>query len=189
MLCKPSCRVRCRVRHRRPAVPLRCRAMVRPSAFLCRLSSSVGRYTLPDNKSRLILRRVTVYHCRNYRPHSHRDSNSRLKAEVTTADPDAEVGTRSAGLSRSAGGSTGRIRFLSVHLILPVSAGLLITHFAGWWHAIRYYVWEPPNIHHGWHHTTILTILHTRVPFRTSLSPNPTRWRSSESLQKPIRNL
>src|SRR5215218_7631047 len=39
-----------------------------------------------------------------------------LKADVTAADPDAEVGTRSAVLSRSAGGSTGRNRFLSVYL-------------------------------------------------------------------------
>jgi hypothetical protein len=39
-----------------------------------------------------------------------------LKAEVTTADPEAEVGARSRSLSRSAGGSTSRIRFLSVHL-------------------------------------------------------------------------
>jgi hypothetical protein len=39
-----------------------------------------------------------------------------LTAEVTAADPSAEVGTRSAVLSRSAGGSTGRIRFLSFHL-------------------------------------------------------------------------
>jgi hypothetical protein len=39
-----------------------------------------------------------------------------LKAEVTAADPDTEVGARSAILSQSAGGFTGRIRFLSVHL-------------------------------------------------------------------------
>ena len=39
-----------------------------------------------------------------------------LEAEVTAADPDTEVGARSAILSRSAGGSKGRIRFLSVHL-------------------------------------------------------------------------
>lgn len=39
-----------------------------------------------------------------------------LTAEVTAADPSAEVGTRSAVLTRSAGGSTGRIRFLSFHL-------------------------------------------------------------------------
>ena len=39
-----------------------------------------------------------------------------LKAEITAADPDTEVGARCAVLSRSAGGSTGRIRFPSVHL-------------------------------------------------------------------------
>jgi hypothetical protein len=39
-----------------------------------------------------------------------------LKADVTAADPDAEVGARSAVLSRSAGGSKGRIRSLSVHV-------------------------------------------------------------------------
>ena len=38
-----------------------------------------------------------------------------LKTDDTAAHPDAEVGARSAP-SRSAGGSTGRIRFLSVHL-------------------------------------------------------------------------
>ena len=112
-----------------------------------------------------------------------------FKAEVTAADPDAEVGARSAVLSRSAGGSTGRIRFLSAFIFLSVSASLLIALLAGWWHAMRYYVWEPPNIHPGGYHAMILTILHTRVPFRTSLSPNPTRWRSSESPQKPIRKL
>ena len=88
-----------------------------------------------------------------------------LKAEVT-AYPDEEVGARSAVLSRSSGGSTGRIRFLSVHLFLPVSAGLLITLFTSWWHAMRYYVWELPNIHHGGHHATILTILHTGSGFQ-----------------------
>jgi hypothetical protein len=88
-----------------------------------------------------------------------------LKAEVTAADPDTEVGARSAILSQSAGGFTGRIRFLSVHL-LPVSAGLLITLFASWWHVMPYYVWEPPNIHHGGHHATILTILLASSGFR-----------------------
>jgi hypothetical protein len=39
-----------------------------------------------------------------------------LKAEVTAADPDAEVGACSAVLSRSAGGCTGRSHFLGVHL-------------------------------------------------------------------------
>jgi hypothetical protein len=39
-----------------------------------------------------------------------------LKAEVTTADPDAEVDARSAVLSRWAGSSTGRIRFLRIPL-------------------------------------------------------------------------
>ena len=70
MLCGPSCRVRRRARRRRPAVPLRCRAKVRPSAFLCRLSCSVGRYA-PSVKSCFILRRVTVYHRRSYRRRSH----------------------------------------------------------------------------------------------------------------------
>jgi hypothetical protein len=91
-----------------------------------------------------------------------------LKADVTAAGPDAEVGARSALLSRSASGSTGRIRFLGVHLILPVSAGLLITLLADWWHAIRYYVWNPPNIHYGGHHATILTILHASSGFWSS---------------------
>jgi hypothetical protein len=76
MLCGPSCRVRCRTHRRRPAVPLRCLAKVCPFAFLCRLNCSVDRYT-PPAKSRFILRRVTVYYRRSYRPHSHRDSNSR----------------------------------------------------------------------------------------------------------------
>ena len=89
-----------------------------------------------------------------------------LKAEPTAAHPDAEVGARSAVLSRSAGGSTGRIRFLSVHLSSGKRAGLLLTLFASWFHVIRYYVWEPPNIHHGWYHTTILTILHTCSGFQ-----------------------
>ena len=71
-----------------------------------------------------------------------------LKAEVTTADLDAEVGARSIVLSRSAGGSTGRTRFLSVHLPSG-KCGLLITLFAVWWHAVRYYVWEIPSIHHA----------------------------------------
>jgi len=53
-----------------------------------------------------------------------------LKAEITAADPDAEVGARCAVLSRSAGGSTGRIRFLSVHLPSG-KADLLITLLAG----------------------------------------------------------
>ena len=35
--------------------------------------------------------------------------------------------------------------------VLPISAALLITLFAGWWHAMQYYVWNPPNIHHGGH--------------------------------------
>ena len=39
-----------------------------------------------------------------------------------------------------------------------------ITFFAGWWHAIRYYVWGLQNIHHGGHNATILTIHHTEVP-------------------------
>ena len=47
----------------------------------------------------------------------------------------------------------------SAFIFLPVSAGLLITLFARWWHAIPYYVWEHLNIHHGGHHATILTIL------------------------------
>src|SRR5215207_10676642 len=50
--------------------------------------------------------------------------------------------------------------------VLPVSAALLITHFAGWWHAIRYYVWNPPNIHHGGHHAKHPSpgTLHSPVP-------------------------
>jgi len=48
---------------------------------------------------------------------------------------------------------------------------------------------SPPNIHHGGHHAPILTILHTRVLFVTSLSPNRRRWRSSESPEKPYVNI
>ena len=75
-----------------------------------------------------------------------------LKAEATVADPDTAVGVRSAVLLWSAGGSKGRIRFLSASIFLSVSASLLITLMAGWWHAMRYYVWEPPNIHPGGYH-------------------------------------
>jgi hypothetical protein len=32
---------------------------------------------------------------------------------------------------------------------------------AGWWQVIRYYGWVHPNVHHGRHHTKILTLLHT----------------------------
>src|ERR671917_949194 len=53
-----------------------------------------------------------------------------------------------------------------------VSGGLLITLYTVWRHAIRYYVREPTNIHHGGHHTAIVTTLHNRVPFKTALSPN-----------------
>ena len=70
-----------------------------------------------------------------------------------------------------------------------VSGGLLITLFTVWRHAIRYYVREPPNIHHGGHHTAIVTTLHNRVPFKTALSPNRRRWRSSESPEKPYANI
>ncbi len=152
------------MRRRQPAVLLRCRAKVRPSAFLCRLSSSVGLYA-PPAKSCFILRRVTVYHRRSYRHHSHRGSHSRShKVEVTAADPEAEVGARSRILSRSAGGFTGRIRFLSVHL----SSGKRGTAHdsLGWWHAIRYYVRHRPHIHPGGHHATILTVLHTSSAFQ-----------------------
>ena len=75
-----------------------------------------------------------------------------LKAEPTVADPDTAVGVRSAVLLWSAGDSTGRIRFLSAFIFLPVSASLLIALLAGWWHAMRYYAWEPPNIHPGGYH-------------------------------------
>jgi hypothetical protein len=55
----------------------------------------------------------------------------------------------------------------SAFIFLPVSAGLLLTLFAGCgWHAIRYYVWELPNAHHGRHHATVLTILHTGGVFQ-----------------------
>jgi hypothetical protein len=55
----------------------------------------------------------------------------------------------------------------SAFIFLAVSAGLLITLFAGCeWHAIRYYVWNPPNAHHGRHHATVLTILHTGGVFQ-----------------------
>ena len=71
-----------------------------------------------------------------------------------------------------------------------VSGGLLITLFTVVWrHAIRYYVREPTNIHHGGHHTAIVTTLHNRVPFKTALSPNRRRWRSSESPEKPYANI
>jgi hypothetical protein len=70
-----------------------------------------------------------------------------------------------------------------------VSGGLLITLFTVWRHAIRYYVREPTNIHHGGHHTAIVTTLHNRVPFKTALSPNRRRWRSSESPEKPYANI
>jgi hypothetical protein len=43
---------------------------------------------------------------------------------------------------------------------------------------------SPLNIHHGGHHATILTILHSRVLFLTSLSPNRRRWRSSEKARR-----
>ena len=85
-----------------------------PSAFVCRLSCSVGRYA-PPVKSRFILRRVTVYHRRSYRHHSHHGSHSRRsQGRSYRRRPDAEVGARSAVPSRSDCGSTGRIRFLSV---------------------------------------------------------------------------
>jgi hypothetical protein len=42
--------------------------------------------------------------------------------------------------------TTSYLAFLGSHPLL----------FAGWGHAIRYYVWGPPNIHHGGHHATIL---------------------------------
>src|SRR5215217_1039494 len=103
MLCGPSCRVRRR-------------AKVRPSAFLCRLSCPVGRYApllgatsffaaLPSTTAVATAITVTAVVIA-----------AALKAEVTAADPDAVVGARSAVLSRSAGGSADRIRFLSVHL-------------------------------------------------------------------------
>src|SRR5215212_8582717 len=106
MLCGPSCRVRRRARRRQPAVPLRCRAKVLPSAFLCRLSCAVGRYApllgatsffaaLPSTTAVAIAITVTAVVIA-----------AALKAELTAADPDAEVGARSAGL----------IRFLSIPL-------------------------------------------------------------------------
>lgn len=85
MLCGSSCRVRRRTRRRRPVVLPRCRAKVHPSAFLCHLSRPVGRYIPPVRshfipRSRFILRRVTVYHRRSYRHHSHRDSHGRSQS-------------------------------------------------------------------------------------------------------------
>jgi hypothetical protein len=58
-----------------------------------------------------------------------------FEAEVAAADPEAEVGAPRAGAASSA------------FVFLAVSAVLLLTLFAGGWHAIRYYVWEPPNVH------------------------------------------
>jgi hypothetical protein len=114
MLCGPSCRVRCRTHRRRPAVPLRCLAKVCPFAFLCRLNCSVGRYT-PPAKSRFILRRVTVYYRRSYRPHSHRDSNSRPQSRSYHRRP-GHGSRHSRRRPVAVGGSTGRIRFFRVHL-------------------------------------------------------------------------
>jgi hypothetical protein len=74
------------------------------------------------------------------------------KAEVIAADPPAEVGARSAVLSRPAAPRVGSAS--SALIFLPVSASLLITLFASWWHAIPYYVGNPTNIHHDSHHTT-----------------------------------
>jgi hypothetical protein len=115
MLCRSSCIVRCRARRRRHAVPLRCRAKVHPSAFLCRLNCPVGRYA-PSVKSRFTLRRVTVYHRRSYRHHSHRGSHSRRTQTRSYHCRPGRGSWRSAVLSRSAGGSTGLNRFLSVRL-------------------------------------------------------------------------
>jgi hypothetical protein len=70
-----------------------------------------------------------------------------FKAEVSAAEPDAEVGARSAVPSRPASPRAGAAS--SAFIFLAVSAVLLITLFAGGWHAIRYYAWEPPNVHHG----------------------------------------
>ena len=81
-----------------------------------------------------------------------------LKAEVTAADPDAQVDGRSFVLSRWAAPRAGSAS--SAFIFLPVRAGLLITLFAAWWPcSIRYYVGEPHNIHHGGHHAAILTFL------------------------------
>ena len=75
-----------------------------------------------------------------------------FEAEVAAADPDAEVGARSAVPSRSAGAPRAGAAAgaaSSAFVFLAVSAVLFLTLFAGGWHAIRYYVWEPPNVHHG----------------------------------------
>src|SRR5215207_5231025 len=66
----------------------------------------------------------------------------------------------------------------SAFIFLPVSAGLLITLFTSWWHAMRYYVWELPNIHHGGYHASTLTILHTTSGFQCGRS-TPFRERSA----------
>jgi hypothetical protein len=80
---------------------------------------------------------------------------------LTSTDERPSTGLCNMSFWHSAGGGP------SAFLFLPVSAGnLLITLFAGWWHAVRYYVWEPPNIHHGGHHATILTFLHTSSGFQ-----------------------
>jgi hypothetical protein len=109
-----------------------------------------------------------------------------LKAEVTAADRTRKL----ALVPPSRGGRTAAPRdgsASSAFVFLPVSAGLLITLFVGGWHAIRYYVWEPPNIHHGTYHATILTILHAglrQVP--GALARQPQRHHASPVLRDRI---
>jgi hypothetical protein len=156
MLCGPSCRVRRRARRRLPAVPLRCRAKVRPAAFLCCLplflSCPVGRYVPVSSRS--ILRHATVYHRRSYRHHGHRGSHSRLQSRSCRRRPGrgSRRGSRRSLRRPVAVGrrSTGRSRFLGVRLSCGKRGSAphsLRRRFAGGWHAIRYYVREPPNVH------------------------------------------
>jgi len=109
---------------------------VRPAAFLCRLpllSCPVGRY-VPVN-SRFILYATL--------PSTTAGASAitatavviaAFKAEVAAADPDAEVGARSAVPSRSAGAPRAGAAAgaaSSAFVFLLVSAGLLLTLFAG----------------------------------------------------------
>ena len=162
MLCGPSCRVRRPARRRRPAVPLRCPAKVRPSAFLCRLSCSVDRYA-PSAKSRFILRRVTVYHRRSYHHHSHRGGHShRSQNRSTAACPDAEVGARSAVISRSAVPLPGSPS--SAFILLPVRE-LCSSLCVRWLVACCPVLRMAAAQHSPWRQPTILTMLHTTMGF------------------------
>jgi hypothetical protein len=87
---------------------------VRPSAFLCRLSRPVGRYA-PPSKSRFILRRVSVYYRRSYHHHSHRGNYGHRSHSRSYHRPPGRGSWRSLRRPVAVGGSTGRIRFLSVH--------------------------------------------------------------------------